>query len=386
MTTALRPDDLGLNSVITNLPQQATLGGLPLEDIAINSVDLTLSDDFVFNPTSCGTKEATFIARSWAMDPEDPSVTGTASFDTDGCENEAYAPTASLKVDTGASFTSPEFPTVTTVVEQGAGEANTQDVVLTLPPGIGPNAPVALAPPCPSADFANGTCPASTQVGSVAAESPLLASPLSGNVFLVQGGQLPDVGIDLHGDLNIQLRATAALVGPQNRVQSTLSGLPDLPLSKFTLTFSGGSDGLFGALPEVCYPSARVEGVFDSHGGQHVTTSEKPTVTRCPSTGGGKGGKKKRRCGNRRVTKAGGPGANKLRGTRGRDVIAGLGGNDVIRGLGGNDIICGGRGQDRLIGGPGADRLIGGKGPDLLFGGAGIDVLIGGRGRDRPVQ
>ncbi len=365
----LRSDDLGLNSVITNLPQQATLLGAPIGSIAINSVDLTLDDTFMFNPTSCGQATTTFVARSWAMASNDPSVTGQASFTPTGCENQAYAPTASLKVDTGSSFDSPEYPEVTTVVQQGPGEANTKHVELTMPVGLGPNIPVALGSACSQSDFAARTCPAPTNVGTAEAESPLLGSPLAGQVYIVtSGGSLPLIGIDLTGDLNLQLLASAAFVNSggagTNQLQSILDGLPDLPLSKFTLTFHGGPSGLFSATGNVCLPSARLDASFDSHGGQHVTRSVAPVVTRCGAFGGGGGGEKKARCGGRRATRVGTGKRNVLRGTRRRDVIAGLGGNDVIRGLGGNDILCGGKGRDRLIGGPGKDRLIGGPGRD----------------------
>jgi hypothetical protein len=365
----LRPDDLGLNSVITDLPQQATLFGLPLGDISINSVDLTLSDRFMFNPTSCGQATTTFIARSWAMAPADPSVSGQASFTPTGCGNLPYAPTASLKVDTGSGFDTPEYPEVSTVVQQAPGEANTEHVELTLPLGLGPNTPVALGASCSQADFAARTCPAPTNVGTALAESPLLSAPLAGQVYIVNsGGSLPLIGIDLSGELNLQLLSSAAFVNNgsgANQLQSVLDGLPDLPLSKFTLTFHGGPSGLFTANTNVCLPSARLGGSFDSHAGQHVIRSVAPVVTHCGALGGGGGNSnKKARCGGRRATRVGNRKRNVLRGTRRRDVIAGLGGNDVIRGLGGNDILCGGKGRDRLIGGPGKDRLLGGPGRD----------------------
>jgi RTX calcium-binding nonapeptide repeat (4 copies) len=42
----------------------------------------------------------------------------------------------------------------------------------------------------------------------------------------------------------------------------------------------------------------------------------------------------------------------------------------------------GGPGHDRLVGTKGADELEGLGGPDLLIGGRGDDVLVGGRGHD----
>ena len=373
----LRPGDLGLNSIITDLPN--TNSGLPID---INSIDLVLDESFASNPTSCDEAVTTFVVRSYAEPMTD--VTGQASFTPTGCENQAYDPAASLTIDAGASFdtSQSERPAVTTIVEQGPGEANTEAVELTMPSGLTATLPPGFTGVCSDSDFAAGSCPATTRIGSAVAESPLLAGVLSGSAFLVQGALLPDIGIDLQGDLDIQLRVQAGVT--DGRVRSVLSGLPDLPLSKFTLSFPSG--GMFAAAPSVCDPSARLDAVFDSHGGQHLESSVVPTVLGCGATSGGSGDgggvKRGPRCGGRVATIVGTPGRDRLRGTRRADVIVGLGGRDLIRGRGGRDIICGRKGNDRLFGGRGNDLLIGGKGRDKLFGGPGRDRLKGGRGRD----
>jgi Ca2+-binding RTX toxin-like protein len=76
-------------------------------------------------------------------------------------------------------------------------------------------------------------------------------------------------------------------------------------------------------------------------------------------------------------------GADRLRGTRGPDLLFGLGGDDQIAGRGGHDLICGGNGNDRLDGGAGNDVVIGGRGDDEVGGGDGNDVLRGDTGADR---
>ncbi|HKG36596.1 MAG TPA: hypothetical protein VKA89_09185, partial [Solirubrobacterales bacterium] len=113
-------------------------------------------------------------------------------------------------------------------------------------------------------------------------------------------------------------------------------------------------------------------------------------VDRGPGAGGAAGGPKPGRCANR---KAGGPGPDRLRGTRFGDRLLGRGGGDSLRGFGGRDCLNGGRGRDRLRGGKGADLLRGGPGRDVSRGGPGRDVLRArdgrpdlvdcGRGRDR---
>ena len=89
----------------------------------------------------------------------------------------------------------------------------------------------------------------------------------------------------------------------------------------------------------------------------------------------------------------------KIKGTKGDDVLYGGFGADVIKGgkgddilhgervadnhwVGGNDRLDGGKGDDVLNGGIGADRLNGGAGDDQLDGGADNDILTGGAGAD----
>src|SRR4051812_50022459 len=58
----------------------------------------------------------------------------------------------------------------------------------------------------------------------------------------------------------------------------------------------------------------------------------------------------------------GGPGNERLRGTKAPDVINGNAGNDRIFGLAGADVLNGGPGNDRLFGGRGKDQNPGGQG------------------------
>ena len=125
------------------------------------------------------------------------------------------------------------------------------------------------------------------------------------------------------------------------------------------------------------------------------------------------------RCFGEPATIVGGPGALRVEGTAGRDVIFSRWEGTVLYGRGGNDLLCGGsdihggEGNDRmtihsagptliqsaLFGGPGNDEIhrqevvtddphfwlptSGGEGDDRLFGGLNLDHLRGGPGRDR---
>jgi RTX calcium-binding nonapeptide repeat (4 copies) len=75
------------------------------------------------------------------------------------------------------------------------------------------------------------------------------------------------------------------------------------------------------------------------------------------------------------AVRAGGPGADRLRGTQRGDVLHGLGGNDSLAGRGGPDLLVGGTGRDRLVAGPGADAV-------AVEADVGRDVVSCGSGRD----
>jgi sugar lactone lactonase YvrE len=92
------------------------------------------------------------------------------------------------------------------------------------------------------------------------------------------------------------------------------------------------------------------------------------------------------KCGGKFPTIQGSNAKEKLRGTKGPDVIVAYGGKDTILGLGGKDLLCGGAGRDVISGGGGKDRLFGQGGADALRGGKGKDKLVGGAGKDRQRQ
>jgi len=77
------------------------------------------------------------------------------------------------------------------------------------------------------------------------------------------------------------------------------------------------------------------------------------------------------------ATIAGGPGNDRLIGSKAADSIDGGDGNDVINGRGGDDTLLGGAGDDAITGLAGNDSILGGEGRDNLNGGAGNDLMNG---------
>lgn len=286
VTVKLRPD-FGLDTILTDLPQNAAVLSLLPVPIAINSVDLDLDGAFMRNPTSCGTQTTGFSARSWAMGEGDPAATGTTTFESTNCEAQPYDPQASVEIDgNGKPLVYDARPTVTSVITQTDAEANNRRAVVDLPAAIGVDAG-RLSQTCQPADFESGSCAADTQLGTAKAVSPLLDSELTGEVYAVAADGLPKIGVDLKGTLPLKVLGSSGL--NNGRVETVFDGLPDLPLSRFELVFPGGPTGLLRVVGNPCEVPSNFDVGFTSQAGQTVNKSLPSTVIGS-CTGGGTGG------------------------------------------------------------------------------------------------
>jgi hypothetical protein len=243
----LRPD-FGLDTVINNIPNSTS--GLPT---TINSQDITLDGiapgtgrGFMRNPTSCGTHTTNFSATPYSG----ASDTASATFNTVNCGALDFSPAFTAEVGGVGQTTNGVPTTASTAILQDNDEAGLHDAVVTVPPDLNPNATLFFGPHCDQASFTAGTCPANTVVGFATAASPLLSQPLIGNVELVTGsGAFPNLGLDLKGQLHLLLQGTTAI----NPNTVTFNGLPDIPISRFQLTFTN-PPALLGTSRDICVP------------------------------------------------------------------------------------------------------------------------------------
>jgi hypothetical protein len=283
---SLRQSDLGLDTVLNNLPN--TSAGLGID---ITSVSLTLNGmagsppkGFIRNPTSCKTHTVGFDAASY---PPTQTATGQATFTTTNCGALPFTPELAAKVKQGAANEAVEL---TTTISQTIDEAGLKSAEVILPKELFGNA-ATLGISCPDALFQAGNCPANTIVGNAIATSPLLTQPLTGPVALVSPATpgLPDLGVDLRGPLALKLKGKIG-VTPDVRNIVTFDGLPDIPIANFALTFTGGPSGLTFANRDLCQPPPIVFNAnFASHSG--ATAVANPTATvECTGGGGGGGG------------------------------------------------------------------------------------------------
>jgi hypothetical protein len=256
----LRKSDFGLDSVVNNIPNDAD--GVPIH---INSQTLTLFGEaptgkpFLRNPTSCGTHTTGFDATNHNGE----TASDTSTFTLSGCQNLPFSPTLIAHLGSPGHTAATTKPPLTTIIEQDDGEAGLERAEVILPQGVSANA-AALGNQCPIAQFRASTCPRNTIVGEAVAQSPLLTVPLTGDVVIVEppSAGLPNLGVDLKGPLAIQLLGSF-VAGPGN----VFEGLPDIPLSRFELTFT--QDRLVLATRDLCEPPTPAFGTdFTGHNGK----------------------------------------------------------------------------------------------------------------------
>ena len=89
--------------------------------------------------------------------------------------------------------------------------------------------------------------------------TPLLDQPVEGPVILRSSNHLlPDLVMDLKGQVDVNVVGRIDSINGRNR--TTFEGIPDQPVSKFTLTLQGGGKGLLVNAKGLCGMHATRDG------------------------------------------------------------------------------------------------------------------------------
>jgi hypothetical protein len=228
----LDPITAQVSAVSDPLPQ--IIGGVPLRLRTIQ-VDLN-RPTFTLNPTNCDP----FVVGSSIGGDEGAVATPSAGFQVANCSNLDFGPNLELKLRGGLKRRG--HPAIRAVLQTGQNEANTRGVSVTLPKaGLLDNAHINTI--CTRANFAAGACPEGSRIGSAEAVTPLLDQPLSGTVYLRSSShKLPDIVVDLHGQIDVQLIGRVDSV--RGRLRTRFTTVPDAPVTRFVLDLEGGKKGL----------------------------------------------------------------------------------------------------------------------------------------------
>lgn len=280
--------DLRLRTAATDLGHRlySKSSGQFLTNYRIDLLDLKLfgtlanGNDFLTNPTECAEWKTSVWANALHVNDNlaaDPRRTGS---------NEFVAPASSTTVPNCTNQTSIPFPITGKVAISNRQRDVSPDFDFTIEnPGIFANGPVVSTTPkkivarvpasfnvdvqqlgrtCAEADFDADSCPATSRVGSVRIETPLLLPGLTGDVYLVKKPEagLPDLGLRLRGAITFTQRGKNRYVGDKgNEIETTFDNIPQLGFSKLTFHLDGGPNGLLRTL--ACPTSNRQPGASD---------------------------------------------------------------------------------------------------------------------------
>ena len=131
---------------------------------------------------------------------------------------------------------------------------NLTSVIIELPKSLEPRL-TTVQQACVAATFAlnPAACPSASVVGSAVVDTPLLATPLTGPVYLVfhRGTKYPGLATILQGG-GVELRLAAAVNIEKGISSTAFRLLPDVPMSLFELDLPEGGHSMFGATTSLC--------------------------------------------------------------------------------------------------------------------------------------
>lgn len=214
---------------------------------------------FITNPTRCDVWVGGGYAEYWESNAgadSDPLMTGTNTWHrgqpvltTPDCSTPApFTATADAVVEATARGEHAALTTTITVPGLGAAPLSAavpKTIAVTLPKAVTIDV-MQLGRICSNEDFAAANCPVSTGVGSVGITTPSIAAGLHGSVHLVKaspGHNLPDLGVNVRGAINFNLRGTTRFVNG-NQLQTTFDDNPQTGFTTFQLRLDGGPSGL----------------------------------------------------------------------------------------------------------------------------------------------
>lgn len=255
----------GINSTATNLPVgiTPTNGFDGPTNFDLRSVTLKLRDNpaasqpLLTNPSQCGA--SAFAASFTGSDlPTPTTVSKSVAFQATNCGALAFAPQLGINI-TDLNGNPPQSPLdttsnvmrVTAHLAANPNDAGIKTIDLLFPKPVTINLSK-LPTPCTAEQYAAGgigACPASANIGSVSANSPLLREPLKGNVYIVKaaGRTIPNLVVALRGKINTDIIGRNEFVN-NSQIHTTFDTTPDVPLNSFDLDISN----LITARDEVC--------------------------------------------------------------------------------------------------------------------------------------
>jgi hypothetical protein len=255
-----------------------------VEGVPLRLRSLSIAVDrpkFLYDPTNCGA----LATESLLTSTFGASDLTSSPFSVRDCDKLAFTPT--LRVESNAHTTKEGGASLKITITQPPHQANIASVVTALPLQLSVrDSTLQLA--CVDAAFAADphSCPPGAEVGTATATTPTLPGVLHGPVYLVShgGAAFPDLDVVLE-DLGVRV----ILVG-HTRIHggittTTFSTIPDVPVSRFTLTLPTGPHSALAAVASLCAKPPVMPTAITSQSGIQLKHNTRVSVAGCAHKG-----------------------------------------------------------------------------------------------------
>jgi hypothetical protein len=196
--------------------------------------------DFMINPTSCAPFSITSTLSGSDVpftNPHSAVSSSTVPYQAFNCSSLKFAPKLALALK--GQTKRGDYPTLQVTVTPRPGDANIAAAAVTLPPSLF-LAQEHIRTICTRGQFQADACPPQSMVGHVEAQTPLLGEPMQGPVYLrSSSNNLPDLVAVLRGS-GLHVVLEGRVDSSHGGLRGRFEGLPDAPVSKFTMTIFGG--------------------------------------------------------------------------------------------------------------------------------------------------
>lgn len=255
----LKSPDLALQ-ITADVP--TTVKGVRLD---LRELKLAITkDDFLVNPSSCGTLpgDARFTSKDGRAADDTASITIPAGT----CAAQNFDPQVSFDAGNPKPGEASNFTTSVAVTDQAGPESPFKNVTVRLPEGMSLSASAGARGDlagCTDAQFKQddlavaSSCPAGSEIGTVKFETGELAGDLEGKVFLsaATNGNLARVFLETTSstiaNLTVRLIGKVQVNETTGATDAVFDEIPAIPVTKFTVTLRGG-DAPTLALPRLC--------------------------------------------------------------------------------------------------------------------------------------
>jgi hypothetical protein len=249
---------------------------------------------FTVNPTSCDPfTVSSSLTGSTApfTDPKGASAIASVPFQASNCSALAFQPKLALGLK--GAVRRGAYPSLRAILTPRPGDAAIGAAAVTLPKTEF-LAQEHIDTVCTKPQLERGACPAGSAYGHASAITPLLAEPMQGPVYLAGGfgHELPDLVAQLHGQ-GITIDVDGRIDTSHGGLRGSFEGLPDAPLSKFTMVLDGGRHGLLVNERNLCAAPQIAAARFTAQDNSAVLLKPKIAV-KCPQAKKAKHRKPKR--------------------------------------------------------------------------------------------